>query len=107
MQIQNGLGRKREGVPDGNLFGSGGFRAAIGADLAERIIGKRDDFRLSVASENPLLRTQEIVHARVVLIHGTAAAIARREVTVGTVRQVGLREERQEGLRGGVDSSRR
>src|SRR3984885_10646792 len=102
MQIQDRGGVKRDGVSERNLFSRGGFRAAVGTESGVRTVGKRKDLGLGVASENPLLLTQGVVGARVVLINVAAGAVAGGVVSGTATSQVGERIVLQQRLRGGV-----
>jgi hypothetical protein len=91
MQIQDRGGVKRDGVSERNLFSRGGFRAAVGTESGVRTVGKRKDLRLGVTTENPLLLTQGIVGARIVLINVAAGAVTGCVVSgTATVLQTGL-----------------
>src|ERR1700719_3846305 len=98
MQVQNGLGRERDGIPQRNLLGFGVFGAAVRADLTKRSIGKRQDMGLRVSPEDSLFGTQVVVDAFVVLVNVAAGAIAGHKVPIRVAHLIGLWEVRQKRL---------
>src|SRR5437660_593143 len=107
MQVQDRVGGKQDGVGEGNLVSRGGFRTTVGADLPERSIGKREDVRIRIPSENPLFLTEGIVDAPVVLVYIAAGAITVGEVAVSIGGNVRFRKESLHHIgRSGVDPAR-
>src|ERR1700688_214985 len=106
MQIQDRGGVKRDGVSERNLFSRGGFRAAVGTESLVRTVGKGKDLRLGVTFEDPLLLTQGIVGACIVLIDVAAGAVAGCEVSGTATGQVRERIVLQKRYRGGVEQVR-
>ena len=100
------MGVKRDGVSERNLFSRGGFRAAVGTESGVRTVGKRKDLRLGVTPENPLLLTQGIVDARIVLINVAAGAVTGCVVSGTATGQVRERIVLQKRYRGGVEPGR-